>query len=211
MQPDILLVLSGAASLGIAHTLLGPDHYIPFIALGRARGWTKGKTALITMLSGAAHILSSILIGVLVIRYGSEFLNLNALEAARGNVAAWGLLSFGVAYTIWGIRRAIRSTHCSIVRSSDRVPWVLFIIFALGPCEPLVPLLVTTATSCQQEVVFAVGTVFLIATVLTMTTMVVAGWKGIEYFPVLKARRFAHALAGASLTSCAGAALLLGI
>ena len=36
------------ASLGFVHTVLGPDHYIPFIFMAKARKWTMRKTSLIT-------------------------------------------------------------------------------------------------------------------------------------------------------------------
>ena len=51
------------AAIALTHTLLGPDHYVPFIAIGRARGWSVRRTLVVTVLCGAAHVLSSVLIG----------------------------------------------------------------------------------------------------------------------------------------------------
>ena len=51
MGPDLQAALSSgqlsilmwtAAALGFLHTILGPDHYVPFVALRRARRWTLG-------------------------------------------------------------------------------------------------------------------------------------------------------------------------
>ena len=28
-----------AASIGFLHTLFGPDHYLPFIVMAKAKGW----------------------------------------------------------------------------------------------------------------------------------------------------------------------------
>ena len=44
-----VLVLT-ALSIGFVHTLIGPDHYLPFILIGRARKWTLKFTVLVTVL-----------------------------------------------------------------------------------------------------------------------------------------------------------------
>lgn len=36
------LLLGATASLAVVHALLGVDHALPFVALGRARGWMQG-------------------------------------------------------------------------------------------------------------------------------------------------------------------------
>jgi len=38
------ILLLSAAFLGFIHTLLGLDHYLPFIVLGKARKWSYPKT-----------------------------------------------------------------------------------------------------------------------------------------------------------------------
>jgi len=49
------IVLAGtAATIGLVHTILGPGHYIPFIALSKSRQWSGGRTAMITFLCGIA-------------------------------------------------------------------------------------------------------------------------------------------------------------
>ncbi len=38
MSHEIVVLGIAAASIGFFHTLLGPDHYLPFIVMARARG-----------------------------------------------------------------------------------------------------------------------------------------------------------------------------
>ena len=59
-----------AASVGFLHTLMGPDHYVPFIVLARARGWGIVRTALVTALCGVGHVLSSMALGLIGIAAG---------------------------------------------------------------------------------------------------------------------------------------------
>ena len=57
-------------SIGLLHTLVGPDHYLPFIVMGRARKWSLGRTAWITTLCGIGHVGSSVLLGMIGIAAG---------------------------------------------------------------------------------------------------------------------------------------------
>ena len=51
MTRETLLLLATALSLGFVHTLAGPDHYIPFMAMSKTRRWSLPKTLWITFFS----------------------------------------------------------------------------------------------------------------------------------------------------------------
>lgn len=112
MEPSTLVGLTGlAAFLGFLHTLLGPDHYLPFIAMARIGRWSRSKTIVVTLLCGVGHVLGSILIGAIGIATGVALRRLDVIErieGARGDMAAWLLLAFGLTYAAWGLRRAAR-------------------------------------------------------------------------------------------------------
>jgi hypothetical protein len=42
MAIELKALILTAASIGFFHTLLGPDHYLPFIMMSWARKWSKG-------------------------------------------------------------------------------------------------------------------------------------------------------------------------
>lgn len=97
-----------AASIGFFHTLMGPDHYLPFIVMSKANGWSLAKTSWITILCGLGHVLSSVLLGFVGIALGMVVFKLENVEAARGSLAAWLLIIFGFTYFIWGLFRVFR-------------------------------------------------------------------------------------------------------
>ena len=105
--------LTGSAVIiGITHTLLGPDHYLPFVALSKARKWSAAKTMRLTLLCGFGHVASSVLIGFIGIILGISLGSLEFIESFRGDVAAWLLIGFGAIYLVWALRRAgKRKTH----------------------------------------------------------------------------------------------------
>jgi len=106
IEREIWILAGTAASLGFIHTVIGPDHYLPFIVISRARNWTLRKTLFVSFLAGLGHILSSVVLGFVGIALGIAVARLEGVESARGEIAAWLLIGFGLAYFIWGMRRA---------------------------------------------------------------------------------------------------------
>ena len=102
-----ILILT-AASVAFVHTVLGPDHYLVFTAMGKARNWSLARTLRITAWCGIGHVLSSILIGTVGLLFGAQLASLVAIESSRGDLAAWALLAFGLMYFAWGLRKAGR-------------------------------------------------------------------------------------------------------
>ncbi|HMA53031.1 MAG TPA: sulfite exporter TauE/SafE family protein [Acidobacteriota bacterium] len=105
---EIWMLAGTAATLGLVHTVIGPDHYLPFIVIGRARNWTLRKTLLVSFFAGLGHILSSVVLGFVGIALGLAVAKLQGVESARGGIAAWLLIGFGFAYFVWGMRWAWR-------------------------------------------------------------------------------------------------------
>ena len=58
-DPTLGALIGIAAAAGFWHTVVGPDHYVPFIAMSRVGGWSWSRTLVITLLCGVAHILGS--------------------------------------------------------------------------------------------------------------------------------------------------------
>lgn len=109
MENEIYLLSVTAASIGIIHTVIGIDHYVPFIALSKAGNWSKIKTIWITLLCGIGHVLSSVVIGAAGIIFGLSLFSIKALESLRGDIAAWLLLGFGFLYMVYGIWHSLKN------------------------------------------------------------------------------------------------------
>jgi len=97
-----------AASIGFFHTLLGPDHYVPFIMMSWARKWSGAKTAVVTLACAVGHIGSSVVLGLIGVAFGLAVKGLEGVEGVRGSLAGWLLITFGLAYLVWGIRLLYR-------------------------------------------------------------------------------------------------------
>lgn len=104
MDNSIALLSVTAVSLGFIHTVLGPDHYLPFIVLSEAKKWSLRKTMLITFFCGIGHVLSSVILGLVGIAVGISVSKLVSVESFRGNIAAWLFISFGLVYMVISVR-----------------------------------------------------------------------------------------------------------
>ena len=218
MTTEFSLLLGAAATLGLVHTLLGPDHYVPFIAMSRVRNWSGRRTFLITLLCGIGHVGSSALIGVAGLLFGTEVLRLQAIESLRGNIAGWLLLGFGLAYTIWGLRRAVKVRAPELAKYEEGevgkgniMPWILFTVFIFGPCEPLIPVLMYPAATSSWLHLIAVTSVFGFFTIGTMMVLVFASLRGLAWLPKLNLERYSHALAGFVILLCGVSIQFLGL
>jgi nickel/cobalt exporter len=236
MSQELTILIGAAATIGFVHTLLGPDHYLPFIVISGARGWSRKRTLWITVLCGIGHVLGSVLLGFLGIGAGIALMRLEVFESVRGDVAAWLLMAFGFTYMVWGLHRALRKrphthqhahgdgllhshphthlgrhTHIHEISGRSVTPWVLFLIFVFGPCEPLIPILMFPAARGSIASVALVAGVFGVVTVLTMTATVMAAHYGLSKIRVRALERFGHALAGFAILLSGGAIAFLGL
>ena len=69
----LMALVTASAGVGVLHTLLGPDHYLPLLALGRARRWSSKRTLVMTAVAGLAHCLASFSSGpqLFAVSYGA--------------------------------------------------------------------------------------------------------------------------------------------
>ena len=208
LSPELIILLASAASIGFLHTLLGPDHYLPFVSMAVARRWSWSKVLSITVICGFGHILGSVSLGLVGIWVQAEVGDVMLIEGWRGDLAAWLLFSFGLLYLAWGVRYAGRNeTHR---HSSAHPQWIIFIVFILGPCEPLIPILMYPAAKASLAGVLLVTVAFGAATLLTMIAAVALSYYGLRKFHFPGMSRYGHALAGATISLCGASILFLG-
>jgi nickel/cobalt transporter (NicO) family protein len=237
VNAELQILLITAASIGFIHTVIGPDHYVPFIVMAKSQQWSIAKTSLITFLCGIGHVLSSVILGFIGMALGVAVHKLEVVESFRGNLAGWALIAFGLAYTVWGIRRAIKNrphkhSHLhadgsmhehdhnhqeehahihSAPQKANITPWILFTVFIFGPCEPLIPILMYPAAKNSLFGLIMVTSVFAIVTIGTMLGVVLVSIFGISFLPIQKLERYTHALAGATIFLCGVSIQFLGL
>jgi len=221
MDSSVVLII---ISLTCLHICTGPDHYLPFIALSKSRKWGVGKTIFWTALCGVAHIASSVIISGIVMALGWGFSKVSWLNSFRGNLAGLSLIILGLVYTVWGfwqIRRNKAHKHFETSDNGDLyvfehkhveaivatqkhqvTPWVMFVIFALAPNEPMIPLLSVLCIGSNVWAIVSFITVYVVATIATMLLMLLLGFYGLALFKSSWLEKYMQPISGMVLCLC---------
>lgn len=232
---ELNILLISAASLGFIHTLLGPDHYLPFIVLSKARKWSQSKTLWITFISGVGHIAGSVILGIIGVAMGISLNKLVDIESKRGSLVGWMLIVFGLLYSFYGVYKFLKNgghhhipkfllpkklknlRHLPLDEQEKQqedvtriTPWIIFLIFVFGPCEVLIPLLIYPAADHNTMGIIAVSSVFGAATILTMLFIVWLGYKGIAMVKLKNHEKYFHLIAGLVILAAGLGMQLLG-
>ena len=231
MSSEFYILIATAVTISFLHTVAGPDHYLPFIALSKTRGWSFSKTVFWTVVCGCGHVGSSVLLGLGGAAIGWSLSSVQWIQSIRGGLAGWCLLIFGLIYTIWGLIRAKQNRthkhfdvftdgsmyvyehkHGEVVPPKERhavTPWVMFVIFVLGPCEPMIPLLSFPAAKNSLFGMTILIIVYTFMTIITMLAMVLLGYYGIGFLTTRKWERYVHALGGMAILVCGAGMVFL--
>ena len=238
MTRELSLLLITTVSVAFIHTLTGPDHYLPFIVIAKAKKWSITKTAWFTALCGVGHVGSSVILGFIGIALGIAVGKLELFEGVRGSIVTYLFTAFGLVYFVWGIRRAIRNKphkhlhfhndgnphlhehthneeHLHVHEPKDMktnlTPLILFTIFIFGPCEPLIQLVMFPASKHNYGELIIVTVIFSTITILTMLTLVLITSYGIKLLPMKAMEKYSNALAGGTILLCGLGMLFFGL
>jgi hypothetical protein len=204
-----------AVSVGSLHTA-APDHWVPFVALSRARQWTAGRTAAVTLLCGFGHVTVSALFGLIGLFFGIRMIE--SIGTRMGSVAPLLLIAFGVVYCLWGLRRVLaprlhghsHPRYDHVHDPSRASAWTLFLLFSADPCVAVIPLLFAAAPLGLAP---TLGIVLLYEaeTLATMLLFVLPARAGARGFHAPWLDHYGDAAAGGLIAAVGVAVAVLGI
>jgi len=200
-----------------------PTHWLPFVLVSRARGWSRGKTLAVAAFAGLGHVLVTSALGFVIAWFGFE------LDARVGRWFPWvagGILMAIGSFYFWRQGRGgvlhhhapgghhQPSRQCgherdhshwddelkdSTLVSSKAGDWAaiggLFLMLTLSPCEGFLPVYLSGVQFGWRG--FAVLSVILavgaLAGMLVFTSLTLVG---MERLPLQKFERYEAALLG---------------
>jgi nickel/cobalt exporter len=98
----LLALLTAAFVLAVSHTI-SPDHWFPFVMVGRARKWGAPRILALAALAGIGHVGTSVAIGLISVlaEKGSSKTIAMFLESATPVL----LMVFGFGYALYAVHR----------------------------------------------------------------------------------------------------------
>jgi nickel/cobalt transporter (NicO) family protein len=181
-------VFIGSLLLSLIHALI-PNHWLPLIAVSKTEKWTQSQTLWATIITGIAHTLSTIIIGIVVGLIGFRLAARYAVISET--IAPSILIGLGLVYVILDLRshhhhhsHEINSGIIEPGRNKSR--WItllttLSLAMFLTPCIEIEAYYFQAGTIGWAGI-FIVSAVYLVTTVLVMLTLVYMGILGTNSF-----------------------------
>jgi sulfite exporter TauE/SafE len=180
--------------------------------------------------------MSSVILGLIGIAVGIELKKLVAVESFRGNIAAWLIIAFGLVYMVISIRNLVKNkkhkhahfhldgekhshehnhhsehTHVHDNEIVKTTPWILFLIFVFGPCEPLIPIVMYPASQNNISGALFVSLLFSVVTISTMMSIVLVFKLGFSRINLKPVEKYNNLIAGFVILLSGLAIQFLGI
>ena len=182
--PDAGAVLiTSASATAFLHAVI-PDHWLPFVLVGKAQGWSKRKTLFYSALSAILHVAVSIVLGT--IGYIIGIASASSIGENMESVIGLVLLLFGILYSAWGLKShggALHLGHSHGPHSHEDglkgkkrkiTGWSLALVMGLNPCVVALP--VISATVAKGFVVMLlVSAAFALTTILLLVGLTSLG------------------------------------
>jgi nickel/cobalt transporter (NicO) family protein len=215
-----------------------PTHWLPFVLVSRARGWSRGKTLAVSALAGLGHVALTSLLGVVIAWFGFQLDD--RTENLFPKIAGGILLLIGAFYfwRQWSGRGVLHhhppgshheaSAECGHERdhshwddelkesklgSKQAGDWTaiagLFTMLTLSPCEGFLPVYLSGVQFGWHGFVV----LSLILALGTLAGMLVFTWLtlvGLERVQVQKLERYEAAMLGTIFSILAVLLLLFG-
>lgn len=203
-----------AITVGSLHSL-APDHWVPIAAVGRARNWSRSRTARVALLCGLGHVTVSVVLGLLALLFGAQLFR--SIGERMESVAGLLLIGFGVAYAVWGLRHAFAHRvhghhhhHYDHVHDASRAStWTLFLIYCADPCVAVIPILFAAAPLGPLEII-AIVVAYEVATIGAMVVLVAIAHRGSHFFKGGWVERYGDGTAGVLIIATGALVAMLG-
>ncbi len=173
-------ILFASLTLSVVHALI-PNHWIPLITISKAESWTLRESLSVTALTGIAHSMGTIAIGVALGYVGIQLSQQFELFAEL--IAPLILIIIGLVYLTLNAPHQ----HDHVPKNIDKRKSKAAIIFALtlsmflSPCLEMESYFLVAAKEGWAGITL-VSVVFLLATTTVMLFLVFIGFRSLDRF-----------------------------
>ena len=191
----MLQLLTGALLLSLLHAAI-PNHWAPVLAVARAERWPLRRAVGVTAVAGAAHVLSTVLLGL---GLGLLGWRLSARFSQFASVAAPALLVvIGLVYAFSGSGHTHPDPTPVLVRPRGRVVLGLAATMFLAPCLEIQTFFLAAGTRGPLALALVMAT-YLVVSVGAMSALVVVAHTGLRHLNLTGLARHERRFTGAVL------------
>jgi len=206
---DAHVVIATAAVVATTHALI-PDHWLPYVLAGKARGMPSSRVVGMAAAGAIAHLFSTVIVGLVFVLAG----NAVAANVSEGLDRLIGLVVTGLGlYLLW--RGFVRREHPHEQREchhgkgdthrSHCAPRLVGSDYTLGailgarPCAEAVPIFLASSTRGVFSSLAAIAT-WIVVTLVSMVGIVWLSTRGLETARFAWLDRNSDIISGAIIT-----------
>ncbi len=169
----------GSILISLLHSVI-PNHWLPVIAIGRKEKWTYAEIIQVTLLSGIAHVLSTIIIGIFLGIIGAEL----SISISRFSkvIAPSLLVLLGLYFIVQHYRHHHFHVHEQQIKKRTKSGIIISLVIAmfLSPCMEIEPYFLLAGTRGRMDILL----IALIYSVVTLAGMLI--WVQLAYRNMVK-------------------------
>lgn len=165
----------GVLLISLLHSVI-PNHWLPVLAIGRKEKWSHSEIMQVTFLSGFAHVLSTVIIGIFLGLIGAE---LSVSISRFSKVIAPSLLVLlGLYFIIQHYRHHHFHVHQQNIKKRTKGGIILSLVIAmfLSPCMEIEPYFLLAGTKGKIQV-WIIAAVYMVVTLAGMLIWVQMAYK----------------------------------
>lgn len=174
-------IIISSILLSVVHAMI-PNHWLPIMAISRIEKWDRATTLWATAISGIAHIISTIGIGILIgfagYRLSSAYTWISTI------VAPAILIGLGIYFIGRNFFLHPHHEHFSAVTKNKNISSIILSLsigMFFSPCIELESYYFTAGTFGWTGIL-VVSLIYLVITVSAMTILVAVALKGMSKF-----------------------------
>lgn len=187
-------ILTGAIIISLLHALI-PNHWLPILAIGKQSKWSINKVTKITFYTATAHVLSTVVIG-LILGFLGYALSEN-IETIVHYVAPTILIVMGLYFIYQHYHHNHFHLHKGPKNNASEKKIILSLVIAmlLSPCMEIEPLFLLAGTQ-STSLLLTIALAYSLISIIGMLVFVRIAYKGILKFDSHKLEHNAGIITG---------------
>ncbi|MEI9909670.1 MAG: hypothetical protein WDO71_08320 [Bacteroidota bacterium] len=170
-------IVIGSFLISLLHAVI-PNHWLPVLAIGRKEGWSLAETTRITFIAGMAHVISTVIIGLLLGLIGNELTE--HIEHFTRIVAPSVLILMGLYFVRQHYIHHHFHLQAGVIKKKSKSATIIALVIAmfLSPCMEIEAYFLLAGTK-GWYVLAAIAAMYSIITIAGMIIWIRIVYKGL--------------------------------
>jgi cytochrome c biogenesis protein CcdA len=189
------LPLLSAFTMSLLHTMI-PSHWLCFVLVGKAQGWSRKRMLGITATAGLIHVVVNVTLGAALAFAGQKLIDMEHHEHLLTQISAGILILLGLIYLAAHVLHAGHHHEQDKALTGKAAVLALSFSLALSPCSAAIILTIVPIAGAGWTTILAISGVLLATTVPVMLLLVGLTSLGVERLQFAAFERYEKLILG---------------